>query len=145
LSNALLADFNDIMDHLDFHVIMERKENIDNSETNSAFNSIVNFFNAKEFVRALSLYNKYKKLATLEKVMKNESLMRKVEYCVGVILLWNLAQIDTNKDLFIRGSWLGDIKDNPTMEGRSMLQSLIRDDKTEIELKRKCFIALNKV
>ena len=145
LSNEIIRDFGNIMNSIGYFAISERRAGSDNSELIVSFQNILSAYEKKNYVEAISLYNKYSRYKSLSTISEKKDLLDEIDYCIGSILAWNLADLKKNKNLYIQGSWIDKIDGDINVYGENMIKTLLKKKNLNPALRKKCLIALSKL
>lgn len=145
LSKNLIEDFGDIMNSIGYFAVSDRRADSENSELIASFRKILEAYTNQDYVKAISIYNKYNRYKTLESISSQNEMLDEIDYCIGSILAWNLADLKQNQGLYIEGSWLDNIDGDINIYGENMLKTLLKKKELKEELRKKCIIALSKL
>ena len=140
--SSMIRDFYNILDNIGTLAIVDRRPDSVNSEILSNYNSIISLYKQKKYLQALFLYDKYAKFNTSEVLKSHKIIVDEVKYCVGSILLWNMANLDSSGN-FLMGNWIQNAT-SYRQRGIEILKSLLEQKDLHVDIRKKCLIALKK-
>jgi DNA repair exonuclease SbcCD ATPase subunit len=117
------------------------------SEIVSSLRSIKTEFYKKNYSESAAIFSRYYRFFELAEIRSQREIVAEAKYCVGVILLWDLFDINRFSGMTIPSSWLdltlADIRTQRST-GRQLLLEISRQEGISDKLRAKAYLALAK-